>query len=405
MSERDDESVEINLDEVSDDVRDELARLFGADETAPGGSAIEVIVDDGSGLTGSGEIGAPTGSADAGLITPTPVGPSESGGSSTAADRPIVPIGDLSADSVAPLPIDPLVPVPGGGGVIQIVDDGTMPEVRDVGDVSRVLIVDDDQPAGRVADRDSRRAGRRGRRGKTVGRGLFGLGRVKWLRLGAVGTVVFIVIAIVLASPIFAIRTVVFDGTVYTDASTIEDVRAMLDGSSVFTADVDLARQRMLEDPWVAEVRITTDFPGRAVVEVAERVPVVWYAGDDQKARVIDARGHVIAVLEGWPTKYLQVRGTGPSLEAGATADDAYRAAAQLVLALPDEIAGRVEVLDLSPGGELSMFLKGGTIVRFGPPEGLQDKLVAVVVLMRRQDPSTLAVVDVSTGEPTVQTR
>lgn len=405
MSERDDESVEINLDEVSDDVRDELARLFGADATAPGGSAIEVIVDDGSGLTGSGEIGAPTGSADAGLITPTPVDPSVSGGSSTAGDRPIVPIGDLSADSVAPLPIDPLVPVPGGGGVIQIVDDGTMPEVRDVGDVSRVLIVDDDQPAGRVADRDSRRAGRRERRRQTVGRGLFGLGRVKWLRLGAVGTVVFIVIATVLASPIFAIRTVVFDGTVYTDASTIEDVRAMLDGSSVFTADVDLARQRMLEDPWVAEVRITTDFPGRAVVEVAERVPVVWYAGDDQKARVIDARGHVIAVLEGWPTKYLQVRGTGPSLEAGATADDAYRAAAQLVLALPDEIAGRVEALDLSPGGELSMFLKGGTIVRFGPPEGLQDKLVAVVVLMRRQNPSTLAVVDVSTGEPTVQTR
>jgi len=405
VSERDDESVEINLDEVSDDVRDELARLFGADETAPGGSAIEVIVDDGSGLTGSGEIGAPTGSADAGLITPTPVDPSVSGGSSTAGDRPIVPIGDLSADSVAPLPIDPLVPVPGGGGVIQIVDDGTMPEVRDVGDVSRVLIVDDDQPAGRVADRDSRRAGRRERRRQTVGRGLFGLGRVKWLRLGAVGTVVFIVIATVLASPIFAIRTVVFDGTVYTDASTIEDVRAMLDGSSVFTADVDLARQRMLEDPWVAEVRITTDFPGRAVVEVAERVPVVWYAGDDQKARVIDARGHVIAVLEGWPTKYLQVRGTGPSLEAGATADDAYRAAAQLVLALPDEIAGRVEALDLSPGGELSMFLKGGTIVRFGPPEGLQDKLVAVVVLMRRQNPSTLAVVDVSTGEPTVQTR
>jgi len=405
VSERDDESVEINLDEVSDDVRDELARLFGADETAPGGSAIEVIVDDGSGLTGSGEIGAPTGSADAGLITPTPVDPSVSGGSSTAGDRPIVPIGDLSADSVAPLPIDPLVPVPGGGGVIQIVDDGTMPEVRDVGDVSRVLIVDDDQPAGRVADRDSRRAGRRERRRQTVGRGLFGLGRVKWLRLGAVGTVVFIVIATVLASPIFAIRTVVFDGTVYTDASTIEDVRAMLDGSSVFTADVDLARQRMLEDPWVAEVRITTDFPGRAVVEVAERVPVVWYAGDDQKARVIDVRGHVIAVLEGWPTKYLQVRGTGPSLEAGATADDAYRAAAQLVLALPDEIAGRVEALDLSPGGELSMFLKGGTIVRFGPPEGLQDKLVAVVVLMRRQNPSTLAVVDVSTGEPTVQTR
>ena len=64
-----------------------------------------------------------------------------------------------------------------------------------------------------------------------------------------------------------------------------------------------------------------------------------------------------------------------------------------------------VKSLDLSAGGELSMILKGGTIVRFGPPTDLQRKLVAVVVLLRRQDPATLAVVDVSTGEPTVQTR
>ena len=51
------------------------------------------------------------------------------------------------------------------------------------------------------------------------------------------------------------------------------------------------------------------------------------------------------------------------------------------------------------------MTLKGGTLVRFGPPNDLQDKLVAVVVLLRRQNPSTLAVIDVSTGDPTVQIR
>jgi hypothetical protein len=101
----------------------------------------------------------------------------------------------------------------------------------------------------------------------------------------------------------------------------------------------------------------------------------------------------------------LRVIGTGPSLDAGAVADDVYRAAAQLVLALPDEIRTKVKALELSGGGELAMILKSGTIVRFGPPTGLQNKLIAVVVLFRRQDPATLAVVDVSTGEPTVQLR
>jgi hypothetical protein len=173
----------------------------------------------------------------------------------------------------------------------------------------------------------------------------------------------------------------------------------------VFTADTRAAREKVLEDPWVSEVRITTDFPGSALVEVAERVPVVWYVGEDQKARMIDARGFIIAVLEGWPTKYLQVTGTGASLDAGSFADDVYRAAAQLVLALPDEIRGRVKSLELAGGGELSMILKEGTIVRFGPPTDLQNKLVAVVVLFRRQDPATLVVVDVSTGNPTVQVK
>jgi cell division protein FtsQ len=218
-----------------------------------------------------------------------------------------------------------------------------------------------------------------------------------------VGVVVFIMA--VLASPIFAIRTVTFEGNVYTSQKTVTAVQEALKGASVFTVNTAKARTRLLRDPWVADVRITTNFPGRALVEVSERVPVVWYVGDDQKVRMVDARGHVIDVLTGWPTKYLQVMGVGPSLQAGAVADDVYRAAAQLVLALPDEIRPKVKSLDLSAGGELSMNLKGGTVVRFGPPTDLQNKLVSVVVLLRRQDPATLAVVDVSTGEPTVQTR
>ena len=100
-----------------------------------------------------------------------------------------------------------------------------------------------------------------------------------------------------------------------------------------------------------------------------------------------------------------RIRSCFPSLEAGATADDVYRAAAQLVLALPDELRPMVKSLEVSPGGELAMTLKGGTLVRFGPPNDLQNKLVAVVVLLRRQNPSTLAVIDVSTGDPTVQIR
>jgi hypothetical protein len=300
----------------------------------------------------------------------------------------------IFADSSVGIPVDPLLrPLSGVADVINIFDDNDGAVVIDADLMDRVVIVDDDRPDPTFEERRRRRE-RRER-----------LKRVKWLKLAGVMVGVVVLVMAILSSPLFAIRHVDFEGTVYTSTKTLTEVKKSLKGASVFTVDTAKARSRILQDPWVADVRITTSFPGRALVEVSERVPVVWYVGDDQKARMVDARGHVIDVLSGWPTKYLQVQGVGPSLDAGAIADDAYRAAAQLVLALPDEIRPKVKSLDLSAGGELSMILKGNTVVRFGPPTDLQNKLVAVVVLLRRQDPATLAVVDVSTGEPTVQTR
>lgn len=377
----------IGIGDVSDEVQAELERLFSGEPTPPAGHRqIAPAVEPPTVETEQSDV-----MTDAVSETASDPAVSSVSSSSPDDDRQVITIGDPSGDSLVPLPVDPLLAA--NDGVVQIIDDHAHPEVRDAADVSRVLIIDDDAPVNRSAERERRR--RRRRR----------LRQVRWFRVTISLVVGAVLVAAVLASPIFAIRTVTFEGVVYTADETVARVTEMIDGASVFTVDTDAARQMLLDDPWVAEVRISTSWRGRATVEVAERTPVVWYVGEDQKARVVDARGHVVAVLDGWPVDYLQVKGVGPSLEAGAVADAAYRAAAQLVLALPDEIGELVTALELSPGGELSMSLEGGTIVRFGPPEGLQDKLVAVVVLLRRQDPATLAVVDVSTGEPAVQTR
>lgn len=370
---------EIAVTEVSESVLAELSDIFGTKKTEPSeprhDTPVDITpVDDGTTVViGVEEDDAPT--------APRRVADFDSGEV-------------VFADSTGMVPVDPLLrPLSGVADVINIFDDNDGAVVIDADEMDRVVIVDDDRPDPTFEERRRRRE-RRER-----------LKRVKWLKLAGlvVGLIVFVMA--VLASPIFAIRNVTFEGNVYTSQKTVLAVKNALKGASVFTVNTAKARTRLLRDPWVADVRITTSFPGRALVEISERVPVVWYVGDDQKARMVDARGHVIDVLTGWPTKYLQVQGVGPSLEAGAVADDAYRAAAQLVLALPEEIRPKVKSLDLSAGGELSMNLKGGTVVRFGPPTDLQNKLVAVVVLLRRQDPATLAVVDVSTGEPTVQTR
>ena len=365
--------VEISVTEVSSEVLAELSGLFKVPMQVPPHSE----------LTGD--------------VTPdarTPIGEDslQNTSSNTSVDDEVTIGDDADSGPIAPvvpiriMPIDPL-----------IVEADAHREgdllVIDADDVDRIVIVDEDRPDPRFEER-RRRWERRDR-----------LRRVRWFKLAGIVVAFFVLIFAVLASPLVAIRSVTFEGTVDTAKDTLSAARKSLKGASLFTLNTSSARRKLLADPWVADVRITTHFPSSAVVEVSERVPVIWYVGDDSKVRVVDAHGFVIAVLDGWPIKYLQVVGTGPSLAAGQAASDAYRAAAQLVTALPDEIRPNVASLQLSPGGELSFTMKSGTVVRFGEPTDLQNKLVAVVVLLRRQDPKTLAVIDVSTGEPTVQTK
>ena len=265
--------------------------------------------------------------------------------------------------------------------------------VVDADQVGRVVIVDDDQPDPRFEERREKMRRRDLRK------------RVRWVYAAGVAIGVFVVLVVVLASPLFSVRDITIDGRVYVDENTIEKATDALKGVSVFSADVERVEAIIREDPWVEDVRVDTHFPASAVIEIDERAPVVWFAGSDNKARVIDSDGVVITVLDGWPTGYLQIVGTGPNVEPGVKADQVYRAVAQLVTALPAEIKPKVRDVGVTGTGEITLTLKSGTLIRFGQPTDLQDKLVAVVVLLRRQDPADLAAIDVSTGDVTVQTR
>lgn len=305
----------------------------------------------------------------------------------------VIKITDATPEASSSTPVEPQIEAGLSSSVIVIDDSVHETEVTELAEHDRILIVDQDEPDVRFEERRRKRE-RRER-----------LKNQRWKLILGAGVAGVIVVLIVLASPIFKIHDIDFEGKVYTSSDKIEQARVMLRGQTIFSLDSGRVEQMLSQDPWVDDVRITTHFPRRVVVEISERQPVVWFLGGDNKARIIDASGYVISVTVGRPTKYLQVTGVGPSLEAGAVADDVYRAAAQLFVALPEEIRPKTKELGVSVSGELSMTLASGTLVRFGPPTNLQNKLVAVVVLLRRQDPAGLAVIDVSTGEPTVQPR
>ena len=211
-----------------------------------------------------------------------------------------------------------------------------------------------------------------------------------------------VVVLIVLASPIVAVRNIDIEGAKYANSTLIETVSKSLRGKSVLTVDTNSAQKLLETDPWIESVRIKTYLPGRAVIEINERVPIAWFLGVDNQGRVIDQDGRVLAVVNGRPTEYMLIDGTGPNLIAGAMASDSYAAAAQLAMSLPDEIRPVVKNMGVDGPNQVTMTLLTGAVVKFGEPIDLRNKLVNVVVILRRQDINQIAGIDVSSGTPVV---
>lgn len=227
--------------------------------------------------------------------------------------------------------------------------------------------------------------------------------RKRLLVVGSSLAVIVLVAIVVLASPLVAVRRVDVEGARYTDAALIESVIASLKGQSVLTVDTRKAERRLESNPWVDAARIRTYLPNRVVIEIAERTPAAWFIGVDNRARVIDVEGRVLDVVIGQPTQYRQIVGVGPNLTAGAVANTEYRAAAQLAISIPDELARLVVNLGVAGPNQLTMTLTTGTLINFGAPVDIRNKLIAVVVLLRRQDPGQIISIDVSTGTPVVK--
>lgn len=230
-----------------------------------------------------------------------------------------------------------------------------------------------------------------------------GVSRRKKILLAGTSFVAMSILAmIVLASPIVAVRQIDVEGVKYANRALIETVSKTLRGKSVLTADTAAAQKLLETDPWIESARIKTYLPSRAVIEVNERVPAAWFLGVDNQARVIDQEGRVLAVLNGRPTAYMLIDGIGPNLVAGAMASNSYTAAAQLAVSLPEEIRPVVKSMGVDGPEQVTMTLLTGAVVRFGEPVDLRNKLVNVVVILRRQDINQIAGIDVSSGTPVV---
>jgi cell division protein FtsQ len=100
-----------------------------------------------------------------------------------------------------------------------------------------------------------------------------------------------------LTSPRFAIRTVDLVGAHRLALDEVKNESGVTVGANIFALDTDSAEKKLLENPWISEVKLTRRLPNTLRVELSER----------EAAAVVSLAEHLYLVTrEGVPFKEIQ---------------------------------------------------------------------------------------------------
>lgn len=268
----------------------------------------------------------------------------------------------------------------------------------------RVVISDDSEVIDRKSSRNpSDNGASRFRLRRIAVRREEGRRRLRWFTVLGLGVAGIILVLLLLTSPLLSVRKVEVEGVVYANPELVASIVDGIDGEPILTVDLDAAEDKLLMIPWVRQARVSMHLPSRVTIEVVERTPIAFFRSVDGFNRVIDRDGRVLDVIEGDPVDFTPIIGTGPNLSAGQNTEQPFLGAAELINALPSELRTRLLRVTVSPEGEVSLALTNDVEVLFGRPDDFQAKLVGVVNEIKRQGSRRYAIIDVSSGQPSVR--
>ena len=268
----------------------------------------------------------------------------------------------------------------------------------------RVVISDDSEVVDRKSSRNpSDNGASRFRLRRIAVRREEGRRRLRWFTVLGLGVAGIILVLLLLTSPLLSVRKVEVEGVVYANPELVASIVDSIDGEPILTVDLDAAEDKLLVIPWVRQARVSMHLPSRVTIEVVERAPIAIFRSVDGFNRVIDRDGRVLDVIEGDPVDFTPIIGTGPNLSAGQNTEQPFLGAAELINALPSELRSRLLTVTVSPEGEVSLALTNDVEVLFGRPDDFQAKLVGVVNEIKRQGSRRYAIIDVSSGQPSVR--
>lgn len=138
----------------------------------------------------------------------------------------------------------------------------------------------------------------------------------------------------------FAIRKIETVGAKHTSAWAIDAVTKPYLGRNLFRLDIEELRRDLSALPWVAEIAIEKELPGRLTIHLTEREPVALVSSGGT-LRYADAKGVVFEELRpefGNPGLPLIVADAGPGVESCVTFLESLRAGSPELYARVSEV-------------------------------------------------------------------
>jgi len=197
-------------------------------------------------------------------------------------------------------------------------------------------------------------------------------------------------------SPIFAAQDVRIEGIRRLTDARVRSLSGLEIGTNVFHLNAGRVEETLRADPWIADATVTRELPDSIVVTLVERVPVALteidgmsttLAGDGTPLPGASPSG--LPRLEGW---------------AGDLTPAEREGTAGALVALGPALRRAVASAALNVTGEMSLEMRDGTVVRYGPPTGSVAKAEALRAVFAWADDTGTVITVVDVRVPTAPT-
>lgn len=217
-----------------------------------------------------------------------------------------------------------------------------------------------------------------------------------WRRILAVLAVVGVITGLVwlfLFSSVLAVQGAEVRGVEVLSAAEVEEAAAVPLGVPLATVNLDAIEARIEELPAVESAEASRSWPDRVSLQVSERQAVAVVVWEGQW-RGLDESGVLFRTYPEEPAGLPQVT------MSAATPAEALAEAAAVVQALPADLLGRMEQLEVTSIDGISLKLTGGATVVWGSADESADKVAVLEVLLKDK----AQVYDVTApGRPTIR--